>query len=71
LAEIDELSFVSFSMVAVWRTMLPDFAHIDGAVLFGLVASIGNLLQGWDNASIAGKDKISCFSVPIIYFYTL
>ncbi|XP_047058252.1 monosaccharide-sensing protein 2-like [Lolium rigidum] len=55
----------------VWRTMLPDFAPIDGAVLFGLVASIGNLLQGWDNASIAGsmlyiKDEFNLQSMPMV-----
>jgi hypothetical protein len=26
-----------------------------GAVLVAIAASIGNLLQGWDNATIAGK----------------
>jgi hypothetical protein len=26
-----------------------------GAVLVAIVASIGNFLQGWDNATIAGK----------------
>ncbi|KAM0888630.1 hypothetical protein ACQ4PT_028213 [Festuca glaucescens] len=51
--------------------MLLDFAPIDGAVLFGLVASIGNLLQGWDNASIAGsmlyiKEEFNLQSMPMV-----
>lgn len=28
---------------------------MSGAVLVAIAASIGNLLQGWDNATIAGK----------------
>ena len=28
-----------------------------GAVLVAIAASIGNLLQGWDNATIAGKSR--------------
>ncbi|KAG6500173.1 hypothetical protein ZIOFF_040013 [Zingiber officinale] len=31
------------------------FARMRGAVLVAIVASIGNLLQGWDNATIAGS----------------
>jgi hypothetical protein len=30
---------------------------MSGAVLVAIVASIGNLLQGWDNATIAGKSR--------------
>uniref|UniRef100_J3M260 Major facilitator superfamily (MFS) profile domain-containing protein n=1 Tax=Oryza brachyantha TaxID=4533 RepID=J3M260_ORYBR len=33
---------------------LSNTVTIDAPTLFALVASIGNLLQGWDNASIAG-----------------
>jgi hypothetical protein len=28
---------------------------MSGAALVAIVASIGNLLQGWDNATISGK----------------
>jgi len=28
-----------------------------GAVLVAIAASIGNLLQGWDNATIAGNSR--------------
>lgn len=28
---------------------------MNGAVLVAIVAAIGNLLQGWDNATIAGN----------------
>jgi hypothetical protein len=30
---------------------------MDGAVLLAFAASIGNMLQGWDNASIVGKSS--------------
>jgi hypothetical protein len=30
---------------------------MSGAVLVAIAASIGNLLQGWDNATIAGKSR--------------
>ena len=29
--------------------------NMSGAALVAIVASIGNLLQGWDNATISGK----------------
>ena len=31
------------------------YKKMQGAVLVAIAASIGNLLQGWDNATIAGK----------------
>jgi hypothetical protein len=40
-----------------------------GAVLVAIAASIGNLLQGWDNATIAGKltvEKKSLFDLIIL-----
>jgi hypothetical protein len=30
---------------------------MSGAALVAIAASIGNLLQGWDNATIAGKSS--------------
>jgi hypothetical protein len=36
---------------------------MSGAALVAIAASIGNLLQGWDNATIAGKKvllPVSC-----------
>lgn len=32
---------------------------MSGAVLVAVAAAIGNLLQGWDNATIAGKSTLS------------
>lgn len=32
---------------------------MNGAALVAIVATIGNLLQGWDNATIAGMYLIS------------
>ncbi|KAM3261950.1 hypothetical protein ACQJBY_052560 [Aegilops geniculata] len=50
---------------------LRDLTTVDRAVLVAFVASIGNLLQGWDNASIAGamlyiKDEFKLDSMPMI-----
>lgn len=38
-----------------------------GAVLVAIAAAIGNMLQGWDNATIAGK-RIEDHLFPI-YMY--
>jgi hypothetical protein len=38
---------------------------MDGAVLLAFVASIGNMLQGWDNASIAGEEQPVYFTALI------
>lgn len=38
-----------------------------GAVLVALAAAMGNLLQGWDNATIAG---FSCY-LMLMYFLNL
>uniref|UniRef100_A0A0D9WAH5 Major facilitator superfamily (MFS) profile domain-containing protein n=1 Tax=Leersia perrieri TaxID=77586 RepID=A0A0D9WAH5_9ORYZ len=51
--------------------VLRGMVTIDAATLFALVASIGNLLQGWDNASIAGaifyiKKEFDLESMPKI-----
>lgn len=36
---------------------------MSGAVLVAVAAAVGNLLQGWDNATIAGNlIVLSCFS---------
>ena len=40
-----------------------DLGTMDGAVLVAFVASIGNMLQGWDNASIAGEEQPVYFIV--------
>lgn len=37
---------------------------MQGAVLVAIVAAIGNFLQGWDNATIAGKTGIKCSFCP-------
>lgn len=39
-----------------------------GSVLVAIAASIGNLLQGWDNATIAGKFITPCLKVSIFNF---
>ncbi|KAM0872132.1 hypothetical protein ACQ4PT_038945 [Festuca glaucescens] len=44
---------------------------MDGAVLLAFAASIGNMLQGWDNASIAGamfyiKEEFNLDSMPMV-----
>jgi hypothetical protein len=36
-----------------------------GAALVAIAASIGNLLQGWDNATIAGKSCVFHVSVSL------
>jgi hypothetical protein len=36
-----------------------------GSVLVAIAASIGNLLQGWDNATIAGNTYDSSFKKKI------
>lgn len=33
---------------------------MSGAVLVAVAAAIGNLLQGWDNATIAGNMLLLC-----------
>ncbi|PNT78271.1 monosaccharide-sensing protein 2 isoform X2 [Brachypodium distachyon] len=53
------------------RERVRDLASMDGAVLLAFVASIGNMLQGWDNASIAGamfyiKEEFNLNSTPMI-----
>lgn len=55
--------FSSSSLCAACKK-LRDLTTVDRAVLVAFVASIGNLLQGWDNASIAGEETLSlhCFS---------
>lgn len=35
---------------------------MQGAVLVAIAAAIGNMLQGWDNATIAGK------SLSVLFF---
>lgn len=47
--------------------------NMSGAVLVAVAAAFGNLLQGWDNATIAGNlmfqtrfEGVKCFVVPII-----
>ncbi|XP_044983063.1 monosaccharide-sensing protein 2-like [Hordeum vulgare subsp. vulgare] len=50
---------------------LRDWMTVDRAVLVAFMASIGNLLQGWDNASIAGamfyiKEEFKLDSMPMI-----
>lgn len=55
--------FLSFAA----RERVRDLASMDGAVLLAFVASIGNMLQGWDNASIAGDPTISSLiDVPFV-----
>lgn len=34
---------------------------MSGAVLVAVAAAVGNLLQGWDNATIAGNSFASVF----------
>lgn len=41
---------------------------MSGAVLVAIAATIGNLLQGWDNATIAGNFSISSASNYFIWF---
>lgn len=41
---------------------------MSGAVLVAIAAAIGNLLQGWDNATIAGNFSISSASNYFIWF---
>jgi len=54
---------------------------MSGAVIVAVAAAIGNLLQGWDNATIAGRsslfysiflffDLIQQFSLKLIYYYS-
>jgi hypothetical protein len=47
-----------------------DSPAMAGAVLVAIAASIGNLLQGWDNATIAGKfvvrEKTNLFFSAIV-----
>lgn len=44
---------------------LIDHQTMSGAVLVAVAAAIGNLLQGWDNATIAGLFVFSSF--PFIF----
>ncbi|KAG0459106.1 hypothetical protein HPP92_022234 [Vanilla planifolia] len=37
-----------------FKVVSPSSFEMDGAVLIAIAATIGNLLQGWDNATIAG-----------------
>lgn len=41
---------------------------MSGAVLVAVAAAVGNLLQGWDNATIAGKllKKNQIFIDPLL-----
>lgn len=45
---------------------------MSGAVLVAIGAAIGNLLQGWDNATIAGKinESFHWLSVFLFVIYT-
>jgi hypothetical protein len=40
-----------------------------GSVLVAIAASIGNLLQGWDNATIAGNTYDSSFKKKFIHVW--
>lgn len=39
-----------------------------GAVFVALAATIGNFLQGWDNATIAGNISCSFVNFPLIFY---
>lgn len=38
---------------------------MSGAVLVAIAAAVGNLLQGWDNATIAGNFRLDD---PFVYY---
>lgn len=40
-----------------------EFSIMSGAVLVAVAAAIGNLLQGWDNATIAGDLILMFFEI--------
>ena len=49
---------------------------MNGAALVAIVATIGNLLQGWDNATIAGIYSMSsdflnlyCFAMNLVDWF--
>lgn len=45
---------LSFLLTEVWRLEFNDLEKMNGAALVAIAATIGNFLQGWDNATIAG-----------------
>lgn len=49
--------------------LLHHIAVMKGAVLVAIAASIGNFLQGWDNATIAGMIPIPTPSFSLINHY--
>lgn len=44
---------------------------MSGAVLVALVAAVGNLLQGWDNATIAGNLPFLHIFIPFFSSYAM
>lgn len=41
---------------------------MNGAALVAIAATIGNFLQGWDNATIAGNCSVLMFHVPFRFY---
>ena len=44
---------------------------MSGAVLVAVAAAVGNLLQGWDNATIAGNIQIQTCFKGITWFFVV
>lgn len=55
---------LSFRVLSQWLLVLRVLKSwflekMSGAVLVAVAAAVGNLLQGWDNATIAGRFPLS------------